>query len=112
LQIDHECVLSYKITSLGELMSNIDSYNLDMIVAYSNRSDGEIDDEVLILEIDPYLHIEDEYVFFLDKKYNWEVEVRSLSQVRMYMEIKSEEKSIENMILAAKYFLKNRAYKN
>ena len=110
MQITDPTVISYEKLSLEVLMNTVDEVNGDFIVAYSLKADGSCSDDVLVLETDVYSEVDDEFLDFEGKKYNWEVEIHSLKSIKKYAGTPPGSASIEALVDDAKYFLVNRAY--
>ncbi|WP_346913480.1 hypothetical protein [uncultured Roseibium sp.] len=110
MNIDEPGVHSYKVTDLRTVMSEIDDLNGYNLIAYRLTPEDTCADDVIVLDIDPYLENDDEFLTFDGRDYNWEVELFSLKSVKRYAEENGNSTSLEALCDAAKYFLLNRAY--
>ena len=107
MQITDPTVISYQEMTLGTLMGSIDEMNGDFIVAYSLNPDGSCSNNIIVLETDVYSEVDDEFLEFKGKNYNWEVELHSLKSITRHLGSASHETIVDE----AKYFLTNRAYR-
>lgn len=110
MNIDEPGVYSFRVTDLRTVMSEIDDLNGYNLIAYRLTPEDTCADDVIVLEIDPYLENDDEFITFEGRDYNWEVELFSLKSVKKYAEENCSSTSPDALRDAAKYFLVNRAY--
>ena len=110
MNIDDPGVYSFKVTDLRTVMSEIDDLDGDNLIAYRLTPEDTCADDVIVLEIDPYIENDDEFLTFEGRDYNWEVDLFSLKRVKEYTEENGNSTSLEALCDAARYFLVNRAY--
>ncbi len=110
MNIDDPGVYSFRVTDLRTVMSEVDDLDGDNLIAYRLTPEGTCADDVIVLDIDPYLENDDEFITFEGRDYNWEVDLFSLRSVKRYVEENGNGTSPDALRDAAKYFLVNRAY--
>jgi len=109
MQITHPDILSYREITFSELMQNVESYDHNLLVAYS-YSNGSVDENILLIDLYTYCEVDDDCLDFKGKRYNWELLVQSFQYAKVNLLEQDGNFDITALVAAAKYFAEWRAY--
>lgn len=115
MQIDDQQILSHERITARKLVASVDG-KLEgrsrdyLLLAFRIDAAGEIANDMLILQSDPYGENDDEFLELDGHRYNWEHELREVASVRANYQATFGRTCPEGLVKALKYYLEFDAY--